>query len=84
MAGPSFEEWISHLGLQQIDDPQIDKPVYRKTSFGGLQLSAEIEKKSAPAFATLATDGKSRDRSWRRCSGSATRFIIATKTRFRG
>jgi hypothetical protein len=30
MAGPSFEEWISHLGLQQIDDPQIDKPVYRK------------------------------------------------------
>ncbi|RWO04334.1 MAG: XRE family transcriptional regulator [Mesorhizobium sp.] len=45
MAGPSFEEWISHLGLQQIDDPQIDKPVYRKTSFGELELSAEIEKK---------------------------------------
>ncbi|WP_206533467.1 helix-turn-helix transcriptional regulator [Mesorhizobium sp. M5C.F.Cr.IN.023.01.1.1] len=45
MAGPSFEEWISHLGLQQIDDPQIDKPVHRKTSFGELELSAEIEKK---------------------------------------
>ncbi|RWL75148.1 MAG: XRE family transcriptional regulator [Mesorhizobium sp.] len=45
MAGPSFEEWISHLGLQQIDDPQIDKPVYRKTNFGKLELSAEIEKK---------------------------------------
>ncbi|RWK94995.1 MAG: XRE family transcriptional regulator [Mesorhizobium sp.] len=45
MAGPSFEEWISHLGLQQIDDPQIDKPVYRKTSFDVLELSAEIEKK---------------------------------------
>ncbi|WP_292524997.1 helix-turn-helix transcriptional regulator [Mesorhizobium sp.] len=43
MAGPSFEEWISHLGLQQIDDPQIDKPVYRKTSFGELELSAKIE-----------------------------------------
>lgn len=45
MAEPSFEEWISHLGLQQIDDPQIDNPVYRKTSFGELELSAEIEKK---------------------------------------
>lgn len=45
MAGPSFEEWISHLGLQQINDPQIDNPVYRQTSFGELELSAEIEKK---------------------------------------
>lgn len=45
MAGPSFEEWISHLGLQQIADPRIDKPVYRKTNFGELELSAEIEKK---------------------------------------
>ncbi|RUV71480.1 XRE family transcriptional regulator [Mesorhizobium sp. M5C.F.Ca.IN.020.14.1.1] len=45
MAGPSFEEWISHLGLQQINDPQFDKPVYRKTNFGKLELSAEIEKK---------------------------------------
>ncbi|MEI8703396.1 hypothetical protein [Mesorhizobium sp. ISC15] len=45
MAGPSFEEWISHLGLQQINDPQFDKPIYRKTSFGELELSAEIEKK---------------------------------------
>ncbi|MER8453831.1 hypothetical protein NKG60_28345 [Mesorhizobium sp. M1428] len=58
MAGPSFEEWISHLGLLQIDDPQTDKPVHRKTSFGELELSAEIEKKSAPAFATLRDRGK--------------------------
>ncbi|RWP56542.1 helix-turn-helix transcriptional regulator [Mesorhizobium sp.] len=45
MAGPSFEEWISHLGLQEINDPQFDKPVYRKTNFGKLELCAEIEKR---------------------------------------
>ncbi|WP_064697147.1 helix-turn-helix domain-containing protein [Rhizobium aegyptiacum] len=45
MAGPTFEEWIFHLGLQQIHDPYFDKPVYRKPSFGELELSAEIEKK---------------------------------------
>lgn len=45
MAGPTFEEWILHLGLQQIDDPHFDKPVYRKPSFGELELSADIEKK---------------------------------------
>ncbi|RWB39707.1 MAG: XRE family transcriptional regulator [Mesorhizobium sp.] len=62
MAGRSFEEWISHLGLQQIDDPQIDKPVYRKTSFGELELNAEIEKRSAPAFA-IARDRRKIPRS---------------------
>lgn len=45
MAGPTFEEWIFHLGLKQIHDPHFDKPVYRKPSFGELELSAEIEKK---------------------------------------
>lgn len=45
MAGPTFEEWIFHLGLQQIQDPHFDKPIYRKPSFGELELSGEIEKK---------------------------------------
>ncbi|AUW47558.1 XRE family transcriptional regulator [Rhizobium leguminosarum] len=45
MECPTFEEWIFHLGLQQIHDPHFDKPVYRKPSFRELELSAEIEKK---------------------------------------
>ncbi|UWU19619.1 hypothetical protein N2599_37330 (plasmid) [Rhizobium sullae] len=57
MAGPTFEEWIFHLGLQQIHDPHFDKPVYRKPSFGELELSAESKRKSVSAYATLATGG---------------------------
>ncbi|RWJ83050.1 MAG: XRE family transcriptional regulator [Mesorhizobium sp.] len=45
MAGPSFEEWIQQLGLQRIDDPLFDKPVYRKATFGEFHLSADIERK---------------------------------------
>ncbi|MBP2238800.1 transcriptional regulator with XRE-family HTH domain [Sinorhizobium kostiense] len=29
MAGPSLEQWISDRGLQQVNDPDVDKPVYR-------------------------------------------------------
>lgn len=45
MAGPSFEEWTQQLGLQRIDDPHFDKPVYRKATFGEFHLSADIERK---------------------------------------
>lgn len=43
MAGPSLEYWISDLGLQQVDDPDVDKPVYRKPFDGRVTLSAELE-----------------------------------------
>ncbi|ULJ74362.1 helix-turn-helix transcriptional regulator (plasmid) [Rhizobium gallicum] len=44
MSGPSLKQWINELGLQQVDDPGIDKPVYRKPFDGRIALSAELEK----------------------------------------
>lgn len=43
MAGPSLDQWISDLGLQQIEDPQIGKPIYRKPFDGQVIFSAELE-----------------------------------------
>ncbi|ASY74384.1 MULTISPECIES: helix-turn-helix domain-containing protein [Sinorhizobium/Ensifer group] len=43
MAGPSLDQWIIDLGLQQIDDPSIGKPVYRKPFDGKVILSADLE-----------------------------------------
>ncbi|WP_080582731.1 helix-turn-helix domain-containing protein, partial [Sinorhizobium fredii] len=43
MAGPSLEQWISDLGLQKVDDPDVDKPVYRKPFVDRIALSAELE-----------------------------------------
>ncbi|PCK84372.1 transcriptional regulator [Rhizobium sophoriradicis] len=43
MAGPSLEQWILDLGLQQIDDPLIGKSIYRKPFDGQIILSAELE-----------------------------------------
>ncbi|AYG70451.1 helix-turn-helix transcriptional regulator [Rhizobium sp. CCGE531] len=43
MAGPSLKQWIKELGLQQVIDPRIDKPVYRKPFDGRIVLSAELE-----------------------------------------
>ncbi|MBD9524447.1 helix-turn-helix domain-containing protein [Ensifer sp. ENS02] len=43
MAGPSLEQWILDLGLQQVEDPQIGKPIYRKPIDGRVILSAELE-----------------------------------------
>ncbi|PDS61821.1 transcriptional regulator [Rhizobium anhuiense] len=45
MAGPSLEQWILDLGLQQIDDPLIGKSIYRKPFDGQIILSAELEGK---------------------------------------
>ncbi|ARO32545.1 helix-turn-helix domain-containing protein (plasmid) [Rhizobium etli] len=44
MSGPSLKQWINELGLKQVDDPGIDKPVYRKPFDGRIALSAELEK----------------------------------------
>ncbi|NKC49800.1 helix-turn-helix transcriptional regulator [Ochrobactrum anthropi ATCC 49188] len=41
--GRTLEEWIDTLGLEQVDDPQIQKPIYRKVSFGPMALTGEIE-----------------------------------------
>ncbi|NKL21180.1 helix-turn-helix domain-containing protein [Rhizobium leguminosarum] len=43
MAGPAFDQWISELGLHEVDDPGIGKPVYRKPFGGKITLSAELE-----------------------------------------
>ncbi|WP_234836635.1 helix-turn-helix domain-containing protein [Sinorhizobium meliloti] len=48
MAGPSLEQWISDLGLQQVNDPGVDKPVYRlPPPDGRITLSAALEEISA-------------------------------------
>ncbi|RVK17001.1 helix-turn-helix domain-containing protein [Sinorhizobium meliloti] len=48
MAGPSLEQWISDLGLQQVNDPDVDKPVYRLPAPDGrITLSAALEEISA-------------------------------------
>jgi len=44
MKGRSLEEWIDILGLEQVNDPQIQKPIYRKVSFGPMALTEEIER----------------------------------------
>jgi transcriptional regulator with XRE-family HTH domain len=44
MAGPSLKQWISDRGLQKVDDPDVDKPVYRKPFVDRrIALSAEVE-----------------------------------------
>ncbi|MFK0642927.1 helix-turn-helix transcriptional regulator [Ochrobactrum sp. BD22] len=53
MKGRSLEEWIDILGLEQVDDPQIQKPIYRKVSFGPMALTDEIEKLISSQFREL-------------------------------
>lgn len=44
MAGPSLEQWISDLGLRQVNDPDVDKAVYRlPPPDGRITLSAALE-----------------------------------------
>ncbi len=43
MAGPELDQWISELGLQEVDDPGIGRPVYRRSFGGKITLSAELE-----------------------------------------
>ncbi|WP_028004398.1 helix-turn-helix domain-containing protein [Sinorhizobium meliloti] len=46
MAGPSLEQWISDRGLQQVNDPDVDKPVYRlPPPDGRITLSAALEER---------------------------------------
>ncbi|WP_325052480.1 helix-turn-helix domain-containing protein [Sinorhizobium meliloti] len=46
MAGPSLEQWISDVGLQQVNDPDVDKPVYRlPPPDGRITLSAGLEER---------------------------------------
>ncbi|WP_234851229.1 helix-turn-helix domain-containing protein [Sinorhizobium meliloti] len=38
--------WISDLGLQQVNDPDVDKPVYRlPPPYGRIRLSAALEER---------------------------------------
>src|SRR5688500_13990594 len=45
MAGPSIEKWVENLGLQEIYDPDIEKPNYRKPYHGKVPLNAELDEK---------------------------------------
>ncbi|RVL88554.1 XRE family transcriptional regulator [Sinorhizobium meliloti] len=41
-----MEQWISDLGLQQVNDPDVDKPVYRlPPPDGRITLSAALEER---------------------------------------
>ncbi|CUX72175.1 MULTISPECIES: helix-turn-helix domain-containing protein [Agrobacterium] len=62
MAGPSIENWVDHLGLKEIQDPDIDKPVYRKPYNGAVPLNAEVEDKISTSI-RVARDKRSLSRS---------------------
>lgn len=39
MASPSIENWVEQLGLQLVQDPDLEKPVYRKPYDGKISKS---------------------------------------------
>lgn len=45
MAGPTIENWVEQLGLQLVQDPDLEKPVYRKPYDGKVHLNAELDDK---------------------------------------
>lgn len=45
-----MENWVEQLGLQLVQDPDLEKPVYRKPYHGKVHLNAELTTKSASVF----------------------------------
>lgn len=43
MAGPSIENWVDHLGLKEVQDPDSGKPAFRKPYNGSVPLAAELD-----------------------------------------
>lgn len=84
MAGPSLEQWISDLGLQQVNDPDVDKPVYRIPALDGpITLSAALEENICNSIREAAKGEISPGRNLHLCLVSAKRFTPATKQAFR-
>lgn len=48
MKGRSLDEWIDILGLEQVNDRQIQKPIYRKVRFGPMAPTDVIERLTSP------------------------------------
>ncbi|MGV1908515.1 MULTISPECIES: hypothetical protein [Agrobacterium] len=40
-----MENWVEQLGLQLVQDPDLEKPVYRKPYHGKVHLNAELDDK---------------------------------------
>lgn len=80
MAGPSLEQWISDLGLQRVNDPDVDKPVYRLAPRNGrITLSAALEERIS---ASIREARERRNLSWSKLAPqlvSAKRFTPARK-----
>lgn len=75
MAGPSLEQWISDLGLQQVNDPDVDKAVYRlPPPDGRITLSAALEEN----ICTSIREARER----RNLSGSKLAPLLGLSERF--
>lgn len=40
-----MEKWVEQLGLQLVQDPELEQPAYRKPHRGRVDLTAELDKK---------------------------------------
>ena len=56
MAGFGLEQWVSYLGLERIDDPNKDYPVYRKRLDGKIIDLKELDLLVAQRLRDLRTD----------------------------
>ncbi|MGV1788485.1 MULTISPECIES: helix-turn-helix domain-containing protein [Agrobacterium] len=56
MAGFGLEQWVSYLGLERVDDPNKDYPVYRKRLDGKIIDLKELDLLVAQRLRDLRTD----------------------------
>ncbi|WP_302079781.1 helix-turn-helix domain-containing protein [Rhizobium oryzicola] len=56
MAGFGLEQWVSYLGLERVDDPNKDHPVYRKRLDGKIIDLKELDLLVAQRLRDLRTD----------------------------
>jgi len=56
MAGFGLEQWVSYLGLERVDDPDKDCPVYRKRLDGKIIDLKELDLLVAQRLRALRTD----------------------------
>lgn len=56
MAGFGLEQWVSYLGLERVDDPTKDHPVYRKRFDGKIIDLRQLDLLVAQRLRDLRTD----------------------------
>ena len=56
MAGFGLDQWVSHLGLERVDDPSKDHPIYRKRLDGKIIDLKELDLLVAQRLRHLRTD----------------------------